>query len=119
MIDFRTFRTISYEEAIAKRIRRQLSTAKGAYSIYVRYEDGIYKQEEKMGSLIPRLLSMPKTQAVLDRIKESAIAVLQEDDFINLIAVNIKSNRNQEVNLEIRYSIKALNNQTTSLEIAI
>lgn len=119
MIDFKTLRSISSEEAVAKRIRRHLSTAKGAYSVYIRYDDGLYKHEDEMGSLLPRLLSLPKTQATLDRIKESATEVLSNDDFINLIAVNIESDRRGQVKLQVKYTIPELENKESSVEIAI
>jgi len=119
MIELKSFRQISQEEAAAKRIRRLLSTNIGNYSVYQTFGNGLYKWEEPFGSLVPKLLSLPKTQTVLNRIKETARKTLENDDYIILNSISIKQSDGQEVILSINYKIPedAVNENT--IEVAV
>lgn len=119
MIEIKNFRQISQEEAVAKRIRRLLSTNIGNYSVYQTYNDGLYKWEESFGSLIPKLLSMPKTQTVLNRIKETARKTLEKDEYIILSNISVKRSNGQEVILTINYKIPEDTSNESTVEVAV
>ena len=62
---------------------------------------------------------MPKTQTVLNRIRETARKTLENDSFIILDNISVKRSNGQEVILTIDYRISEEATKKSTIEVAV